>query len=156
MVVALAPSALAAPVKGPTTVKIMRGTDVTLTLKIVEYDPGSGFGQVILSSTSGAWAFRPEVGDEVKFGVTFQGTASFRVFQGRNGLPYMKYDQIDGEALVGGKDKVELKRVLFTNPGERGFYIDDIIIGLMAKASPSNPVFLTFSGVSGLLLPAVQ
>ena len=128
------------------------GRDATVELKIVEYDPGSGFGQVIMRSSGGSWVFRPEVGDEVIVGLTLESRHAFRAFA-RKGGGYLRMLPGTGEVtvtLTTAKTKFtrtfEASKVLFTRPGERGFFLDDIIIGATA----------TYSGVTGLLIPAVQ
>jgi hypothetical protein len=98
----------------------------------------------------GSWFFRPEIDDEVVVGVQLDGKAAVRVGHGGR----VRLTSFDGAVYVtldGGKGgSFDVANVLFTAPGERGFYLDDFIIG-----ATTNPV-ATYTGVNGLLLPAVN
>jgi hypothetical protein len=127
----------------------LRGTGITAALRIVEYDPGAGTGHVVIEATGGSWWLLPEVGDEIA-SVRIEATGRFQVRADRTAGYWLQLTSIEGDAyfttFLGGKESVEAARILLTVPGERGFYIDDIIVGATT----------TTTGVRGLLLPAVQ
>jgi hypothetical protein len=130
--------------------RVLQGRDLTVAFELVEYDPGSGTGHVTITVGGGSWFFRPEIDDEVVVGVQLKGVADVRVERGGR-LRLASFDGVADVTVGSGKGgSLDVANVLFTTPGERGFYIDDFIIG-----ATGNPM-ATYSGVNGLLLPAVN